>query len=244
MFQLPLNITLDSSATLDSFFVGLNDELIAKIQAYSNDQFYYNNTSHINETSINENNMLFIWGAEDSGKSHLAQATCQMFDKIADKTCVFLPLNNKEISHHILEGLENIDLVCIDSLEFVRGDLEWQVSLFNLYNDLKDANKKLIIFSKQSPSQIQLELTDLLSRLNSMPIYKLHKIDEQQLVEFVQASGKNIGMEINVEVANFLLSRSDRSVINLKNIISKLDEQSLAHQRRITIPFIKDILEI
>ncbi|PHS20073.1 MAG: DnaA regulatory inactivator Hda [Kangiella sp.] len=254
MFQLPLKISLDSSATLKSFFVGSNTELIEKLRAYTEDSSFLVETKEVDEVdtklsdssfiSLDTTNMLFIWGNHSSGKTHLAQAICRIFDHSTNKTCVYLPLNNEQISHHILDGLADIDLVCIDSLEYVRGNDEWQVALFNLYNELKDSDKKLVIFSRETPLQMQLELADLTSRLSSMSIYKLNEIDDEHLVEFIQTIGKNAGVEINIEVANFILNRSDRSIINLKTIITKLDEQSLAHHRKVTIPFVKEILKI
>jgi len=254
MFQLPLKISLDSSAKLEYFFVGSNAELIEKLRGYSEDDSYIVEAKEINETEVaipgssfispDTTNMLFVWGNQSSGKTHLAQAICRAFDQSTKKSCVYLPLDNEQISYHILEGLADIDLVCIDSLECVRGNYKWQVALFNLYNELKDSNKKLIIFSRETPLQMQLELADLTSRLSSMSIYKLSKIADEHLVRFIQTSGKNIGVEINIEVATFILNRSDRSIINLKRIISTLDEQSLAHHRKVTIPFVKEILEI
>ncbi len=234
MFQLPLKINLDSSATLASFFVGLNVELIENIKTYLDYDLHRQDNT----------NMLFIWGAESSGKSHLAQAICRLFDQSCEKTCVYLPLNNTQISYHILDGLAEVDLVCIDNLESIKGDQNWQVALFNLYNELKDLGKKLIIFSNETPLQMQMELADLSSRLSSIPLYKLQKIDEKKLIEFVQSSGINVGMGISIDVATFILNRSDRSIINLKKIIHTLDEQSLTHQRKITIPFVKEILHI
>ncbi len=254
MFQLPLKISLDSSATLKNFFVGSNTELIEKLRGYSEVNSYIAEAKELYEANVempgssfispDTTNMLFVWGSHSSGKTHLAQAICHTFDQSTNKTCVYLPLNNEKISHHILEGLADVDLICIDSLESVRGSYDWQVALFNLYNELKDSSKKLIIFSKETPLQMQLELADLTSRLSSMSIYRLNKIDDENLVEFIQTSGKNVGVEINIEVATFILNRSDRSIINLKRIITTLDEQSLAHHRKVTIPFVKEILEI
>lgn len=241
MLQLPLNIYLDSAATLESFIIGSNAELLVRLKSFSGNGY---SPKDNNNCSQKANNMIFVWGAQGSGKSHLAQAICHRFDKSNDKICVYLPLNNEHISHHILEGLAEVDLVCIDSLECVQGNADWQVGLFNLYNEMKDLGKKLVIFSQETPKQMRLDLADLTSRLSSMSVYKLQKIEEYKLIEFIQKSSINVGMEMSDDVANFILNRSDRSVINLKNIINILDEQSLAHQRKVTIPFVKEILNI
>ncbi|MGB0495575.1 MAG: HdaA/DnaA family protein, partial [Kangiellaceae bacterium] len=111
-------------------------------------------------------------------------------------------------------------------------------------NEIKESGKVLIIFSEQAPNYLDFGLADLISRLSSMPNYKLKKIEDIQLQEFIQTRANKAGMYLSDEVATFIVNRSDRSAQNLNKIVNTLDEQSLAHQRKITIPFVKQILNI
>ena len=227
MFQLPLNISLDSSATLDSFYVGENIELLERLMKLTK-----------------KNNLIFISGNQGAGKSHLAQAVCNEISSPNDQSCVYLPLNNSQLTPAILLGLSQIDLVCLDNIESIANNHQWQVGLFNLYNEIKDTGNNLIIFSDRSPVHLGLSLKDLESRLSAMSIFKLKNINEENLIHFIIEQGENLGMQVSLDVATFILNRSERSILELKTIIKTLDEQSLAHQRRITIPFVKDILNI
>ena len=227
MFQLPLNISLDSSATLDSFYVGENVELLERLMKLTK-----------------KNNLIFISGNQGAGKSHLAQAVCNEISSLNDQSCVYLPLNNSQLTPAILLGLSQIDLVCLDNIESIANNHQWQVGLFNLYNEIKDTGNNLIIFSDRSPVHLGLSLKDLESRLSAMSIFKLKNINEENLINFIIEQGENLGMQVSLDVATFILNRSERSILELKTIIKTLDEQSLAHQRRITIPFVKDILNI
>jgi len=49
--------------------------------------------------------------------------------------------------------------------------------------------------------------------------------------------------ELNDEVLNYLLVRENRDMNNLYQLLDRLDKASLAARRKLTIPFIKKILE-
>ena len=77
-----------------------------------------------------------------------------------------------------------------------------------------------------------------------MEIYKLEGLDDDQRIEFVISTAAHKGLEIAQDVAQFLLSRSSREVSDLIKIIDLLDTQSIAHKRKVTIPFVKNILSL
>ena len=43
-----------------------------------------------------------------------------------DKRAYFVP--------EVLDGMEQLALVCIDNIECIAGDEEWEMAIFNLYN--------------------------------------------------------------------------------------------------------------
>lgn len=227
MLQLPLNIQLDATARLDNFYPGSNLQIWQKLKSltHSKDDF------------------IFIWGAQNVGKSHLAQAICREYSE-NDLTATYFPLNNEALAPEVLEGLEFANLVCLDSLQSVLDKSCWQQSLFNLFNNLKNKHRQFIIFSENSPKNLSLQLADLQSRFNSMEIYKLEVLTDQQRIGFVISNAEHRGLEISPEVAQFILARSSREVNDLINIIDLLDAQSIAQQRKVTIPFVKTVLKL
>ncbi len=227
MLQLPLDIQLDGSARLDNFYPGNNLQLVQKITElpHSTDDF------------------IFIWGGSEVGKSHLAQAVCRLYSE-NDLTAAYFPLDNPALEPEVLEGLEFADIVCIDSLQPVIHNGAWQQSLFNLFNNLKNNHRQFIVFAEYSPKNLKVHLADLKSRFGSMEIYKLEALTDQQRVGFVISSAEHRGLEISTEVAHFILARASRGVKALTNIIDLLDTQSLAQQRKVTIPFVKKVLKL
>lgn len=227
MLQLPLDIQLDGTARLDNFYPGSNRQIWQKLRdlIHSKDDF------------------IFIWGSQNVGKSHLAQAICREYSE-NELTAAYFPLDNEALAPEVLEGLEFADLVCLDSLHSVLNEPLWQQSLFNLFNNLKNKHRQFIIFAENSPKNLILQLADLKSRFISMEIYKLEALTDQQRIGFVISNAEHRGLEISPEVAQFILARSSREVNDLINILDLLDAQSIALQRKVTIPFVKKVLSL
>jgi len=227
MLQIPLEIQLDDNARFTNYFEGDNCQLIGKLELLPQSEAQF----------------LYIWGAAASGKSHLAQAICQNF---ADQnlTAIYLPLDNHLLKPGVLDGLEYADVVCLDNFDAIAGNIQWEQGCFNLFNNLKSQARHLVIFNQHSVRNIEINLADLMSRLNSMEVYRLNSISDEQRIDFVQSLGAYRGLDISKEVAQFLLARSLRDVNDLVDSVRILDKQSLAHQRKITIPFVKSILNL
>ncbi|MDZ7870467.1 MAG: hypothetical protein U5L02_14945 [Rheinheimera sp.] len=49
-------------------------------------------------------------------------------------------------------------------------------------------------------------------------------------------------MDLPDEVARYLLNRQQRDIRALVSTLDILDKASMVHQRRLTIPFVKDVL--
>lgn len=227
MFQLPLDIRLDDSARLDNFYLGDNVQLVQRLE-------------DLRETS---HELYFVWGNQDVGKSHLAQAICRDLSE-REKVAVYIPLDNPELLPEVLEGLEFADVVCLDAFESVSGDSEWHVAIFDLFNRIKLSEKSLVIFSGKPIASLKIGLADLSSRLTSMEVYKLSSLNSESQTDCIQTLGLHRGLQISDEVASFLVVRTERSVAKIAEIIERLDQQSLTHQRKITIPFVKQVLSL
>jgi len=225
MLQLPLNVQLNDSAKIDNFFIGENVQLVNKLSQLNN----------------SKGEFLFIWGAEGVGKTHLAHACSQLISK-SGKTAAYLPLNEPFISEQLLDNLESVDFVCLDGFDVVSKNASWEQAIFHLYNQLKLFERQLIIFAESSPNQIQINLDDLKSRLGAMEVYKLSGVNDSDKAGFLLNYAQSRGLEITKEVANFILARSNRELKMVKKTIKKLDQQALTHKRKITIPFVKEIL--
>lgn len=227
MKQIPLKVQLDDTATFDNYFIAENSQLIAKLKGLA----------------TGESEFVFMWGPKDCGKTHLAQALCSQFNSL-ELSSAYLPLADDYLSPEILGGMSFMDLVCIDDLNSIEGNSEWENSLFDLYNNLKLEGKHLVVFSDKPPAQMKIKLADLKSRLSAMEVYKIESLDDDAKVELFQTRAENRGLDIPVDVIKFLTTRKSRSVSDLMDALDKIDHSSMALQRKVTIPLVKELFDL
>lgn len=221
--QLPLGVSLGTSVDFASFIRGRNGEAVSRLSAPL-DPF------------------LYLWGESGSGKSHLLQAACRQA-QADNRQPAYLPLRSEQgLIPEMLEGLEGFALVCLDDLEAVAGERAWERAIFSLFNQLRENRGQLVVTADRPPGRLTLGLPDLASRLTWGPCYHLLPLDDDGRLELLQAGARRRGLEMNLETARFLLQRAPRDIHFLTHLIEQLDNASLAAQRRLTIPFVREIL--
>ncbi len=190
----------------------------------------------------NEPRQLFIWGASQTGKSHLLQAVCNLIANTKQKAFYVSLKELVDANTSIFTDLHQLDVVCVDDLEMVLGKKDWDHALFHLINELRIRNKSIVMAAACNPAKLNLSLSDLTSRLLWGPVYKLDDLSDLQKETALQLHANARGFEIPTEVCGYLLKRYPRELAKLVDILAQLDEQSLMQKRKVTIPFLKSIL--
>lgn len=228
MIQLPLPIHQLDDESLDNFYSDNNTLLL--------------NSLRQNFDTLKQP-IFYLWGEQSSGKSHLLKAVARHFLE-TQRSALYVPLT--QASHFapaVLEDLEQLNVICLDDLQAVIGQAEWEIALFDLINRIKETQKTLLLISAdQSPSALQPRLPDLASRLNWGEIYRLNPLTEEQKILVLQQNARQRGIELPDDTANFLTKRLNRDMHTLINTLIQLDKASLQAQRKLTIPFVKEIL--
>ena len=228
--QLALAIQLKNQADLSDFCWGQNTILKHALEltfSGSGERFFY------------------LWGSVGSGKSHLLQGVCQNYAE-QGTSVIYLPLSIlKEWGPESLEGLSNQAVIAIDDIDSIAGLPEWENALFDLYNQVHDNEHSVLLTSNNTaPSASAIKLADLRSRLNWGLTLQLKELDDVNKTTVLQAQARKRGFDLPEAVALFLIHRCTRNMHDLQNILDQLDQESLAAQRKITIPFVKSILAI
>jgi len=228
MQQLPLGITLKPGVNFEHFIPGSNIQALASIQSC---------------LLKHENPFIFLWGGISTGKSHLLQAACHQADTLGLQVAYIPLLQLHSFSAAMLEGLDQFDLICLDDVEQVAGLKEWEQALFNLFNNLRARNARLLVTANCSPTALKFNLPDLISRLSWGLNYRLHPLSENETVEALLKAAVERGLKMPEETARYLLKHCPRDMGSLLDILDQLDRASLAAQRRLTIPFVRSQLE-
>jgi DnaA family protein len=186
-----------------------------------------------------EDSQVFIWGAEGSGKTHLLTAACEAYNQQGYRIA-YLPgeiINNSGS----LDGLENLDLLCIDDLQ--RLDHAAEVDLFHLINRCRAAGAKLILAADRSVDELGFHLADLQTRLSWELVFHLTPLGDSALRDAFRKEIELRALQASDEVLAYVLKRFPRRMNILKEVVNTLDEVSLSEQRRITVPFIKQVFD-
>ena len=226
--QLPLTFGQAEVFSFDHFLAGKNNEVVQKLHSVVENQ---------------SSESIFIWGGSGLGKSHLLQALCKSFSDQSQQSAYLPLLQHKKFTPEILEGLEALPAICLDDVEHIAGDENWEQAIFNLFNRIKEENNLLIMAARSAPQFIEFKLADLDSRMNWGLIYQLHDLDDREKLKVLQQRAKTRGFKLPDEVGNYLITRLPRGMHAICGFLDKLDVASLAAKRKLTIPFVKECLE-
>jgi len=183
----------------------------------------------------------WLWGAASTGKTHLLQAVCER----AGDRAQFVPLADLVAAGAgILDGLQTRTFVCLDDVDSVAGDEAWEFGLFALSNALGDTGGLLVCSATAAPRECGFALADLVSRFSRLPIFHVRALDDAERMAALQLRARHRGLELPDDTANYLLSRSRRDMSSLYGILDRLDGEALKAQRRLTIPFVREILGV
>jgi len=219
--QLALGVRLRADAVFDSYWPGPNGEIIAALRAPSTTP-------------------LWLWGAAGSGKTHLLQAVCAA----TGESAAYFPLaRSLALPPEALAGFERSGVLCIDDADAVAGDLAWERALFRVFNEAAELRTRLIFAAASPPRQAEWRLEDWRSRAAASVVYQLRELDDAGRIEALRLRAAQRGLQLPYETSEYLLKRMPRDLRSLFQVLDLLDEASLAAQRRLTIPFIRDALE-
>jgi DnaA family protein len=225
--QLALDIGLADEPSFDNFIGEVGGE-----------------ASHIvHEAALRRGaKLVYLFGSWGSGRTHLLCAAVRAASAKGARVAT-VPLTVPGLTPQILEGLEDFDLVCLDDLDVVAGQPVWERALFNFYNVIERSSAGLITTALTSPGQLPVHLPDLASRFSSGVTVKLTALDEGGCRRALKARAHQRGFELGDDVLEFVLRRVRRDMHSLVRLLDRLDASTLTQKRRVTVPFVRSILD-
>jgi len=112
-----------------------------------------------------------------------------------------------------------------------------------LINRCREQQTSLVFSSVQKPQEMTLALHDLRSRLMWGPVFYLRNMQDEDLLLTITQRASQLGLEVPLEAAEYLLKRCRRDLGELLDIIDQLDKETIIQQRRVTLPLIRSVLE-
>ena len=223
MAQLPLALTLDDHASFETFVAGSNAAAV----------------EHVRSLAGGDADTVWLWGAEGAGKSHLLQAACRAATA-AGRRAMYVAL--PAASPAILADLEQVEVLAIDDVHTIAGELAWEQPLFVILNAFSSRNGALLLAANAPAAQCGFRVADLQSRGAGAVTYRLAPLADEERAAALRRHAAARGLELDAAAAEFLLKRVARDMTALTRWLARLDRASLSAQRRLTIPFIREQL--
>ncbi|MDX1757458.1 MAG: DnaA regulatory inactivator Hda [Marinobacter sp.] len=226
--QLTLGVKLRDDARFDNFHGDRNSAAATRLRELCD-------TAH-------DLPVVVVCGDADTGKSHLLQAACHEVEKRSGSAVCISIEELLPFGPEALSGLEHHELTCLDDLDLVAGQPEWEEAVFHLYNRILDQGHRMIISLSDTPAALPFGLRDLMSRLQHGLLLQLGMYRDGDRLTILRARAEQRGLVLADDVATFILRRAPRKLADLLAMLDRLDENSLQAQRKLTIPFVKSVM--
>jgi DnaA family protein len=226
MQQLPLGVRLPDRAVFASFLPARNGQAVEHLRLAAD--------ARIAGTT-------WLCGPNGAGKTHLLQAVCAQAN--TTMSAAYVPLRDLgRLGIGVLDGLRQLECLCLDDVDEVVGQLEWERALFGVLREIEESGGRLVTAAQAPPALLRWELPDLGSRFSASAIFQLRVLDETEQQAALQLRARLRGFELPDETSRWLQRRYPRDMRKLYELLDTLDEAALVAQRRLTVPFIREVL--
>jgi DnaA-homolog protein len=224
--QIPLGVRLTDRAVFGSFLAAHNTEVLQHLQRLS---------------SGAAGGLSWLCGPRGSGKTHLLQAACAAASE--RMRAGYVPLADvAALGVGVLDGLPEMQCLCLDDIDRVAGQLDWERGIFGLLREMEESGARLVLAAQVPPSMLHWALADLGSRCAAGAVFQLRLLEEEEQHAALQLRARLRGLELPDETWHWLRKRFPRDMRTLYQLLDTLDEAALTAQRRLTVPFIREVL--
>jgi DnaA family protein len=184
----------------------------------------------------------YLAGAPGTGKTHLALGVCADAEA-GGRRAAYLPLRTAAGRvPEALDALDGADVVALDDIDAIAGDRAGEVALFDFHNRMRAGGAALLYGAAAAPDALALVLPDLRSRLSQCTRVSLPMLDDAGRREVLRTRARRRGLAVDDAALDWLLRRVGRDLGGLARLFDRLDRASLAAQRRLTVPFLREAL--
>ena len=212
---------LNSKYTLDNFVVGSNNDLA------------YSVAKSIIDAPGTRYNPFFLYGGPGLGKTHLVQAIGnELLRRNPNMKILYTPISHfySDFVDSIQNGkgkefhkkFQKLDVLIIDDFQFIMNKEKSQEEFFNIFNDLHQLNKQIIVTSDRLPSQIKTVDERLASRLTWAGAFDLQLPKFEDKCAILRAKAEMLGAEIEPEAIEYIAENVNTNIRDLEGEFSTL----------------------
>ncbi len=218
--QLILDLAQPEPPTFANFVAGVNREALAALAALA--------AAQSRETGV------LLWGASGAGKSHLLQASVAAAEAARPVIACASP---REVP---AEEAAPAALLVVDGVD--DADADAQARLFTQLNRLAASGGQWLAAATLPPARLALR-EDLRTRLALGLVLEVVPLADGDKPRALAAYARERGFRLGDDVIAYLLAHGRRDMPSLVAALAALDRHSLAMQRPVTVPLLREWLQ-
>lgn len=231
---------LNQSFTFDSFIVGKSNEMA------------YNSSKAVSEKPGTQYNPLFIYGGTGLGKTHLLQAIGN--DAISKNRNVIyvtieqfmndflFSMKNKNLEY-FKSKYRKCDLLLIDDVQFLTGKETTQEEFFHTFNELKNANKQIVLTSDRLPSQIAGLVDRIKSRFEHGLKAHISLPELETKILIIEKKSELNGIKLTKDIVQYIATNLGNSVREIEGVLIQINANANLLGIDINIELVQRVLK-
>lgn len=240
------NNTVDESGinpkcTFDNFVVG------------GNSRFAHGAAVAVADNPGESYNPLFIHGGVGLGKTHLMHAIAN-YIRDYNPNMKIRYVSSEKFTNDLIESLQSskmddfrakyrdLDVLLIDDIQFIIGKESTQNEFFHTFNELRGANKQIVISSDKPPKEMETLEERIRTRFQQGLTADIGQPDYETRMAILRKKIEHGEIEFNDEVIEYIATNFKSNVRELEGALNKLIAYSILTNSEITLDIANDQL--
>ncbi len=233
--QVARTIDADRVASIGkSFQTGLNPRYtLANFVIGSNNDLAVSVARNIVDQPGKSYNPFFLYGGPGLGKTHLVQAIGNelllrnpklkvLYTPVSSFYSDFIKSLQAKKSDEFRQKFRKLDVLIIDDFQMIMNKDASQVEFFDIFNELYNLSKQVIVTSDRLPNQIKSVDERLASRLTWAGAYDLQLPQFEDKCAILRAKAEFSGIEVEDEAIEYLAENVKTNIRDLEGEFNHL----------------------
>lgn len=199
-------------------------------------------------------NPMIIYGDVGLGKTHLAQAVGNAIVAQHENRQV-LYVTTEKFTNQVIQAIKSnalndfmnfyqmIDTLIVDDIHFLSNRPKTQEIFFNIFNQLHQAGKQIILTSDRAPKDLQDVDNRLISRFKWGLIADIKSPDFDTRKSILIQKAEKEGLRLSEEILEYICHHIKNNIRELEGVVISIVAQSTLNKRAIDMKLVKDIIK-
>lgn len=191
-------------------------------------------------------NLLYIYGPEGSGKTHLLTALCNAVEgkyfSFRDADALYAGERSTEGSSRLADHFQGAKALILDDLHLLPDSQEVRVELWELFNAYYTTGRKIAISGLTPPKELPHLDGHLTSRLLWGLVARMDVSDDESRRMILKKLGEDRQMALPDDVIELMLLTVRRDIPSLVWALETINRFSIATKRKIALRLAKEAL--